>query len=433
MSFYAATRRAARERVLEWRRFAPLFRRVKSHDPHSLLLALWSNFHDTRVLWELVVLAAAIGVALYVNHLLRRRLSSADETTSFGVGGLQRLQMPLTALVVVLAGRNLLKEWGSSVELLNLAVPLLTALAIVRVVVYALRRAFAPSGGLRVSERFVAWAVWFGFAVYISGLAPQLIGFLDDVGFSVGENRVSLLLILQGLLTVGVTLLAALWLGSTIEGRLMGAASFDLSLRIMFSKVVRAALLLLAVLIVLPTIGLDLTALSVFGGALGVGLGLGLQKVASNYLSGFIILLDRSVGIGHVITVDKYTGEITKMTARYVVLRGQDGTETIIPNETMIGSPVVNHTYTDRQVRVPVTVKLGRRSDFEAALRLMEEAGRTHPRVLRDPAPKAIIKEYSYTGATLELGAWIEDPAGTAGLASDLYAEIWRRFKAADI
>jgi small-conductance mechanosensitive channel len=406
---------------------------VTSPDLYTWLVALWTDLHDIRVLWQVAVLGVALAVAVWVDRLLRPRLAT-DETVNFGIGGLQRVQMPLTALIVVLAGRAVLRQWQPGVELLNLAVPLLTAAAIVRVVVYALRRAFAPGGGLRVSERVVAWAVWIGFAVYITGLAPDLIRFLDDLGFSIGKDRISLLLVLEALLTVGLALLAALWLGSAIEARLMRDTTFDVNLRVMLAKLVRAGLVLLAILIALPAIGLDITALSVFGGALGVGLGLGLQRVVGNYLSGFIILMDRSISMGDVVTVDRYTGQISKMTARYVVVRALDGTETIIPNETMVSSPVVNHSYSDRRVRIAVPVRLRARSDIELAMRLMEEAGRSNPRALREPTPKAIIKEFSFAGVTLELGVWIEDPeVGHYQVASDVYAEISQRFKAAGI
>jgi small-conductance mechanosensitive channel len=297
-----------------------------------------------------------------------------------------------------------------------------------------MRRVFAPGGGLLAWERFIGRSVWLGFAIYLLGLGPDFIAFLDGAGLNVGKDRVTALLVLKAVLTIGATLLAALWTGSAIESRLMDAQTLDINLRVMLAKLLRAALVLLAVLIALPAIGIDVTALSVFGGALGVGLGLGLQKVASNYLCGFIILMDRSVTIGDVISVDRYNGQITRMTSRYIVLRGLDGTETIIPNETMIASPVINHSYTDRRVRVAVPVKVGRRADLEAALKLMEEAGRNHARALRAPPPKAVIKELSNIGATLELGVWIDDPeAGSGELASDLYADIWRRFKAADL
>lgn len=406
---------------------------MTSPDLSSLLLDLWTDLHDVRVLWQLAVLGVSLAVAAWVDRLSQPRLTTTDETLRFSLGGVQRVQFPLTALVIVLVGRAVLKYW-QSVNLLNVAVPLLTALALVRIVVYALRRVFAPGGWLRTSERFIAWAVWIGFAIYITGLAPELINFLDDAGFRVGKDRISLLLILQTALSVGITLLAALWLGRAIESRVMRASTVNVNLRVMFAKLTRALLVLLAVLIALPAVGIDLTVLSVFGGALGVGLGFGLQKIAANYVSGFIILMDRSVSIGDTVTVDRFTGEITKMTARYVVVRGLDGTEALIPNETLVGSPVINHSYSDRRVCVVVPLQVSYRSDLEAAMRIMVEAARRHPRALRDPAPKVLVKQFGDSGINLELGVWIEDPLeGQGSLRSDLYREIRREFQAQGI
>jgi small-conductance mechanosensitive channel len=178
-------------------------------------------------------------------------------------------------------------------------------------------------------------------------------------------------------------------------------------------------------------VGLDLTVLSVFGGAIGVGLGFGLQKIASNYVSGFIILMDRSVSIGDVVTIDKFSGELTRMTARYVVVRGSDGTETLIPNETLVTTPVVNHSYSDKRVRVSVPLSVDYRADLQLALRLMKEAGAQHRRVLREPAPDGLIRQFGENGVELELGVWIDDSqAGQANLRSDLYAAIWDVFRA---
>lgn len=397
------------------------------------MTALWRDLHDVNVLWQLAVLGASLAVAWWANRLLEPRLGSAEATAKFTIGGLQRLQFPLTALVIVMIGRAVLKNWHS-VNLLNVAVPLLTALATVRISVYALRRVFAPGGWLRGSERLISWTVWLGFAVYITGLAPELIGFLEGIGFSIGKDRITLLLLVQAALVVSVTLLAALWLGSAIESQLMRAERLDMNLRVMFSKLTRALLAVIALLIALPAVGIDLTVLSVFGGALGVGLGFGLQKIASNYVSGFIILMDRSVSLGDVVTVDRHSGEIVKMTARYVVVRGLDGTETLIPNETLVTSPVVNTTYSNRQVRVAVPVQIGYGSDVDAAIRIMEDAAKRHSRVLREPAPAVAMVRLADSGIDLELGAWIQDPqSGGGGLRSDLLREILRGFRAGGI
>jgi small-conductance mechanosensitive channel len=309
-------------------------------------------------------------------------------------------------------------------------VRLLTALAIVRVTVYALRSAFAPGSWLRSSERLIAWTVWLGFAIYITGLAPDVIAFLEGIGFHVGKTRISLLLILQAALVVSVTLLSALWLGSSIETRLMGAQQLDLNLRVVLAKLTRALLAVVALLIALPAVGLDLTLLSVFGGALGVGLGFGLQKIASNYVSGFIILMDRSVSLGDMIAVDKFSGQISKMTARYVVLRGLDGTETLVPNETLVTSPVVNNSYSDPSICATVTVSIDYSSDPEAALRIMEDAARQQMRVMRKPPPAATIKQLGERAVELELGFWVEDPQlGIGPLRSELLRDILRGFR----
>jgi small-conductance mechanosensitive channel len=395
----------------------------------TLFLDLWADLHDVRVLWQLAVIAAAIGVAWWVGRRLAAA-SNPDETQRFTLGGLQRLQFPLTALILVLIGRAALQH-GQPVNLLNVAVPLLTALAIIRIVVYALRRVFASGGWVRASERFIAWSVWIGFALHVTGLAPALIGVLEEIGFNAGDTHITLLGILSGMLAVAAAILIALWIGRAIESRLMRAFNLDANLRVMFAKLAQALVVLIAVLIALPAVGLDLTVLSVFGGAIGVGLGFGLQKIASNYVSGFIILMDRSVSIGDVVTIDKFSGELTRMTARYVVVRGSDGTETLIPNETLVTTPVVNHSYSDKRVRVSVPLSVDYRADLQLALRLMKEAGAQHRRVLREPAPDGLIRQFGENGVELELGVWIDDSqAGQANLRSDLYAAIWDVFRA---
>jgi len=395
----------------------------------TLLLDLWADLHDVKVLWQAVVIFISVFVAWLFGRLIQPRLAVARGKRAFGLEMLSQLQLPLTALALVLVGRVILRQW-QSVHMLNVVVPLLTSFAIIRFAVLMLRQVFAPSGWRDTLTRGIGWAVWIGFALYVTGLAPDLLKFLDDLGFAVGKQRISLLLILQGALSVLLTLLIALWLGRFLEARLMGAESFDINLRVMFSKLAQALLVLAAVLIALPAVGIDVTVLSVFGGMLGVGIGFGLQKIASNYVSGFIILMDRSVGIGNLVTVDKFTGQLTKLTARYVVLRGLTGVEAIIPNETIITSTVINHSYTDRRVRIPLAVQVSYQSDLDAAIEIMEHAAQRHARVLREPAPKVLIKQFSENGIDLELGVWIEDPEeGTGNLVSDLYHEIWREFK----
>ena len=399
----------------------------------GLLLDLWADLHSVKILWQLGVLTLCLAAGWALSRRYDRRIvqtrASAEDTQALGIGSLQRLLFPLSSLVLVLIAENVLRLW-QSVHLLRVAVALLLAMALIRIAVYVLRRTFASGGWLRTSERWIGWLAWLGVAVYLTGLWPHLREILHDIGFTAGTHRISLLLVLQGSLSVVLTLLLALWLGQLAEARLMRASGLQINVRVMLSKLAQALLLLGALLITLPAVGIDLTVLSVFGGMLGVGIGFGLQKIAANYISGFIILLDRSVSPGDLVTIGEHTGTLTRMTARYVVVRSLVGVEALIPNETIITSTVLNHSFSDRKVRIALPIQVAYATDLDSARSIMVDAARRNPRVLKDPEPGALILGFADSGINLELGVWIEDPdQGTAGLRSDLYADIWRDFR----
>ena len=403
----------------------------------NLVNDLLADLQNITVLWQIGVLAASLLCAWQISRMLRARVlvaqtnaADAEATVKISVGGFNRLVFPLTALALLYIGRWVLERFYP-VHLLHVAIALLFALALVRIVVYLLRQAFNPSGLIRQWERAIVWTVWIGLALHISGLLPDLIELLEQVGFQFGKQRVSVLTILQGALSVGATLLLALWAARVIEGRLMRAHRLDPNLRAVFSKLAKSVLVIIAVLIALPLVGIDLTVLSVFGGALGVGIGLGLQKIAANYMSGFIILLDRSIHLGALVTIDNRYGEVTRLTARYIVVKGLDGTEAIIPNESVVSSTVINHSYSDRRARVDVPIQVSYQSDVVLALRLMTDAANGHARVIRDPKPVALLKEFADSGINLELFVWIDDPEnGKGNLRSELNLEIWKAFQA---
>lgn len=299
---------------------------------------------------------------------------------------------------------------------------------------YALRVSFHSAAWLVAFERVFATVVWLVVALHILGLLAPVLQMMEDVGFPVGKQRLTLLQVGQGVVTVIVSLLVALWAGGLAEARLASAQGLDGNLRLVLSRLLRSLLLLVAVLISLPMVGIDLTTLSVFGGALGVGLGFGLQKIASNYVSGFIILLDHSIRIGNIISVGTDRGEVTRITTRYTVLRSLSGVEAIVPNEVLMGSVVLNETLTDRRARIGLPVQVAYSTDLERAMALLVEAARSHPRVLSDPAPTALVLAFADSGINLEVGFWIADPElGTGSLKSAINLEIWRRFKAANI
>jgi small-conductance mechanosensitive channel len=257
---------------------------------------------------------------------------------------------------------------------------------------------------------------------------------VESVSFNVGKQKLNLWHLMQGLVAVLATVLAALWLASAIEARLEGAVGLDDNLRQVFARLTKALLILLAVLIVLPLVGIDLTTLSVFGGALGVGLGFGLQKIASNYVSGFIILLDHSIRIGNTISVGTDRGVVTRITTRYTVVKHATGLEALVPNELLVGSVVQNESYSDPTMRIALPVQVGYDSDLERAMAIMIAAAQARERVLADPAPTVFLKEFAESGINLELGIWIADPGnGTGPLRSEINLAIWREFKQAGI
>jgi len=399
----------------------------------ALIESVLADLQDVRVLWQIAAILAALGAAWFAQRRTASRTGPATGPWRIAQEGIERAVFPLTALVVVMIARAALQPLHN-VHLLNVAAPLLGALLLIRVVIYLLRLVFAPARWVTTSERAFAWTIWIGFALHLTGILPDIVRLLDEIGFTMGHGRITLLLVLQASLSVAFTLLIAMTVARLAEGRIMAAGGLDINVRVMIVKLTRALLVLAAILIALPAVGVDLTMLSVFGGALGVGLGFGLQKIASNYVSGFIILLDRSLSIGDMVTVDNRPGRLTRMTARYVVVRGLDGVEAIIPNETVITSTVLNLTHSDTRVRIATPVQVAYGTDIDLATSLMLEAARVHPRVLEDPAPSVLVVRLADSGIDLELGVWIGDPqAGQGNVRSDLLRAILKSFAAGGI
>lgn len=400
---------------------------------HNLLTELLSDLEQTKILWQLAVLGFSLTLAWGFSHLLRSHLPKSAGVAKVGLGGVSRVAFPLVALLLVVIGKTVLKNWYS-INLLNIATSLLLAMALVRLAVYALRKIFAPSGWLHSSERFIATTIWIGLALHLTGFLPEILDTMDELSFHIGRQKISLLTILSGILSVLVTLVAAMWLGRVLENRVMATEHLNMNLRVVLSKLFRALLVVLGILVALPLAGIDITVLSVFGGALGVGIGLGLQKIASNYISGFIILIDRSIHPGDVLTVDNRFGTVSQLTARYLVLRNSDGTEAIIPNDTLITSTVINHSYSNREMRIGIPLQVSYQSDLGKAMSIMRQAAENHPRVLKDPEPKTFLKAFGENGIDLELDIWINDPEeGQLNLRSDINLEIWRQFQSAGI
>ena len=406
---------------------------MTGHELGGLWRSVLADLRESDLLWQLLALAVCLLLAKLGERLVRGRQVGEGRAWELGHGGLKRIAFPFLAVILVALVRPLAQQW-IHVSLFTLALPLLASLAVIRVVFYVLRLSFVDATWLVQFERVFAGLVWGIVALHITGLLPEMIDVLESVAFTVGKQKLTLWHVLQGLFAVLVTVLLALWLSGAIEARLHAAAGLDSSLRVVLARLSRALLILLAVLIGLPMVGIDLTTLSVFGGALGVGLGFGLQKIASNYVSGFIILLDHSIRIGNIISVGNDRGEVTRITTRYTVLKNLAGVEALVPNELLIGSVVQNESYSDPHVRVALPGQVSYDSDLERAMAIMAAAARGQARVLADPPPVVLLKDFAESGINLELGFWVADPEqGVGVLRSDINLAIWREFKQAGI
>jgi small-conductance mechanosensitive channel len=385
-----------------------------------------------------IVLALVCGLLfarLLANLLAARRKPAAGVAPP--IGAVRRLLYPLLTLLFLWAGELALRlahvvTSAADARLLRLAASLVATLAVVRVLLALLRRVFRSRPWMVGFERLIGVLALLVAGLYLTGALGDVVDWLDSTPIPLGANaHVTLWSVLLGSATTLVALLAAMWLGSLFDERLAAQQGLDPNLRTVLGRVVRALLLVFAVLLALGLSGIDLTVLSVFGGALGVGLGLGLQRIASNYVSGFILLLDRSLRIGDVITVDKYTGQVTQISTRYTVLRSSDGTDAVIPNEMLVSSPVVNATLGDPRVVLALLVTVGPQVDLDLALRLLCEAAATPARVLKAPAPLALLREFQGGNLVLECDFWIADPQnGRQNVISEVAIAVYRQLGA---
>ncbi|MDO5531673.1 mechanosensitive ion channel family protein [Sutterella sp.] len=284
-------------------------------------------------------------------------------------------------------------------------------------------------------RKTVVTCFWMLAVLQFFGVLGDLIDILDTTRIPIGNGEMTLWKLVMAILSVLLTLAVANWLANTIGTLIDGAQSLSGNQKTVLKRVTSIALIVLAVIIGLGTVGIDLTILSVFGGALGVGLGFGLQKIASNYISGFIILLDKAVKIGDLVTVAGFKGKVTQINTRYTVVRSTDGIENIVPNELFVTSAVLNHSFTDTATIVYVTFTVSYDSDVDRALAIMlEEASRPRPRIVKDRKGWAYYKGLGDSGFDLELGFWLEDPVnGSAGIRTEIALAVYNRFEAEGI
>lgn len=396
----------------------------------------WGDLlHDPHVLWQFAVLAIALASAWFATRVTRganaHRLAPQGQ---FGGRELSRFLLPALAALFGWIGAAVLSQFDLPMNVLRMIAALSGALAAIRGIAFLLKRLLKPGPALVAAEHSISWAIWIFAALVLLGWMQPLGRGMDAVAIQIGGARVSLLDAVRTIFTVLLFVIASAYIGSLIERRLMTLVNMPVGLRVGIGKSIRFGLILLAALVAFNVVGIDLGGLTVFGGALGVGIGFGLQRIASNFVSGFILVGDRSIRPGDVITIGNRFGVVRELRARYIVVRDRDGVDTLIPNENVITSDVVNWSYSDRAIRLKLPVQISYRDNPRRAMELMVKAARQNPRVESIPDPVGRVMAFGENGIDLELRFWILNPEdGINNVRSDLYLSIWDAFNEAQI
>ncbi len=368
---------------------------------------------------ELALLALILGVAYGLVMWLRGR-STQPRRVFFGDRGFDGVLFPGLALIGALVAKSVLVH-HMPVAVMRVAVPVLASLFVIRVGVRVLRVAFPTSNLVRALEKSLSWVVWGLLVLWLSGVLPLVMAELEQIHWKVGGTDVSLRSLIEGAFSALAVMVLMLWISAAIESHLLKEGVSNLSVRKIAANATRAVLLLVGLLMAMSAAGIPLAALSVMGGAVGVGVGLGLQKLAANYVSGFVILAERSLRIGDVVKVDGFEGRISDIKTRYTLIRALNGRESIVPNEMLVIQRVENLTALDTKVSANTTVLVAYGTDLKTLLPALISDIAAVPRVIQDPGPGVAVTNLLTDGIELTIGFWIDDPErGDGGVKSDV-------------
>jgi small-conductance mechanosensitive channel len=402
-------------------------------DIHEFVLALGRSLGaEIASPWfymQLGLMLAGAGIAFAVGAGVRARL----DTTSLAMGWPAPLRLFMRvfvscastvvfALLMTVARVVMISAtWPSRSYLLVVSAKLALAWLIIRLVTSVIRNEFIV--------RLVAISAWLVAALSIVGQLGPTIDALDSVAIDLGGLRLTPLLLIK----LGVLLAVALWLSNLtsnfLEVRIRQSRDLTPSIQVLLVKMVRLALMLLAITMVMSAVGINLSALAIFSGAIGVGIGFGLQKIVANFISGVILLADKSVKPGDLVTIGDSSGRISAMNTRYISVAAGDGREFLIPNEDLITQKVVNWTYTDKNTLVKVNFGTNYDADPRLVCKLAIDIAAASPRATKPKPPNCLLTEFAEAGMKFSLTFWIADPDGMDAVKSDVMLALWEAFK----
>jgi small-conductance mechanosensitive channel len=407
------------------------------------LKQIFEQLTTPEVMAEVIAVIMATLLAVALAHYIKRWLRPLAERADGGpwsrrlvIAGMV-IAPSFLAVVLILGLRALFGYFRLPVELIDVAMDLATVLVLVRIGMHALSVSLGPNSWIRAWELRLTFVIWTAISFQVLGWFAGIERTLDGIDLVPGKSQFSLWALLKGFVVIAGFLVVTSLIARTIERRVMKMEGIAISTRIGISKFSTFALLALGVLLGINASGVDLTALTVLTGAVGIGLGFGLQTIASNFVSGFVLLMDKSIKPGDVISFTGTTGTssenfgwVQELRGRYIVIRDRDGVETLVPNQHFINNQVVNWSYSDQRVRIRLPVMISFHDDPEVALQVLIDAAANHPRILKDPGPVSRLMSFENYGMRVEVRFWIRDPMnGVNNVRSDVNREIWRLFK----
>jgi small-conductance mechanosensitive channel len=396
-----------------------------------------------EVMFEVIALIAVVLLAFAIAHYIKRWLRPIAARADLPRWPRRMVIMGMVlapffmALVLILGLRASLARLDLPFGLVDIAMDLATVLLLVRLVVHVISVSLGPNSWFRAWEVKLTFVIWAAISFQVLGWFAGVERTLDGIDLVPGKKTFSLWALLKSIVVIAGFLIVTSLIARTIERRVMKLEGIAISTRIGISKFTTFALVALGVLLGVNASGVDLTALTVLTGAIGLGLGFGLQAIASNFVSGFVLLMDKSIKPGDVISFTGTTGTSTEnfgwvqeLRGRYIVVRDRDGVETLVPNQHFISNSVVNWSYSDQRVRIRLPVMISFQDDPELALQVLIDAAANHPRILKDPGPVSRLMSFENFGMRVEVRFWIRDPMnGVNNVRSDVNREIWRLFK----
>jgi small-conductance mechanosensitive channel len=405
-------------------------------DRWTALLAEW---HAAAGTGQLTAIAATIAVVVVGMVLGRRWYVTQPDNGGYARGIVVDALVviaPFVAGLLIIGAAQLWLDTGPTDDWLDTASILLALLALIRLLAFLLRLSLGRGTRIKAWELRVTLIVWTLIAAQILGWLDPVVAELDSIGLAKGKTRITIWSVLKALATVTVFVVVSVWIARWIDKRISAVKEFAPSTRIGIGKAAYAFLIAFGILLGLQASGVDLTTLTVFSGAIGLGLGFGLQAIAANFVSGFVLLIDRSIKPGDVISFTGTTGTSTtgfgwveELRGRHIVIRDRDGVATLVPNQNVITNQLINWSYGHPRVRLRLPVRIAYHDDVELALKLLLDAA-DHPRILRDPPAVSRLLEFADYGMEVELRFWIGDPAeGVNNVRSDVNRRIWALFR----